>query len=181
MLVHLFFCNRSPNSNESNCRLCSGLLVNDASDFVPSIRYHSILIFPSNNVFNKDLELLFAKTNLRHFTLDLLFHQSGTYYALVDSYRNRCMYFLVAKQPCELAVKLSEVWIIILINDIVSISNHFLINGDYVLRSRKEKRVLFLDSCVLFAKSFYFDACKLLNANVFVFMYEKFEPNVKKI
>ena len=33
VLVHLFFCNRSPNSNEGNCRLCSRLFVNDASGF----------------------------------------------------------------------------------------------------------------------------------------------------
>ena len=55
MLAHLFFCNRSQNSNEGNCRLCSRLFVNDASDFVSSIKYHFILIFPSNNVFKKDL------------------------------------------------------------------------------------------------------------------------------
>ena len=153
--MHLFFCNRSPNSNESNCRLCSRLLVNDASDFVPSIRYHFILIFPSNNVFNKDLESLFAKTNLKDFTLDLLLHQSETHYTLVDSYRNRFMYFLVAKQPCELAVELSEVWIIILISDIVSVSNHFLINGEYVLRSRKEKSVVSRLLCAV-CKKFLF-------------------------
>ena len=59
------------------------------------------------------------------------------------------MYFLVAKQPSELAVKLSEVWIRILINDSVQ-----------------------------FVKSFSFDSCKLLKANAFVYMYEKFESNV---
>ena len=67
---------------------------------------------------------------------------------LVDSNQNRCMYFLVAKQPCELAVKLSELWIRILINDSMSISNDFLINGEYGLSSRKANRALFLDSCV---------------------------------
>ena len=35
-----------------------------------------------------------------------------------------------------------------------------------------------MNSCVHFVKSFYFDACKLLNVNAFVFMYDKFEPNV---
>ena len=88
------------------------------------------------------------------------------------------MSFLVAEQPCELAVNLTEVWIRILINDAVSISNNFLIDDEYCLSSRKEKRALFLDSCVQFVKSFYFDACKLLNADAFVYMYEKFEPNV---
>ena len=67
---------------------------------------------------------------------------------LVDSNQNRCMYFLVPKQPCELAVKLSELWIRILINDSMSISNDFLINGEYGLSSRKANRALFLDSCV---------------------------------
>ena len=85
------------------------------------------------------------------------------------------MLFLVAKQPCELAVKLSEVWIRILINDIASISSDFLINGKYCLSSRKEKRALFLDSWVQFVKCFYFDACKLLYANAFVFVCEKFD------
>ena len=55
VLAHLFFCNRSPDSNDGNCRSCSRLFVNDASDFVFSIRYHFTLIFLSNNVFNKDL------------------------------------------------------------------------------------------------------------------------------
>ena len=144
VLAHLFFCNRSPNSNESNCRSCSRLVVNDASDFVSSSRYHFTLIFPSNNVFDRNLELFFAKANLRDFALDLLY-QYETYYALVDSNQNRCMYFLVAKQPCELAVKLSEVWIRILINGTVSISNNFLINGENGLSSRKEKRALFYE------------------------------------
>ena len=100
---------------------------------------------------------MFAEANLRYFTLDQ-FYQSGTHYTLVDSDHNRCMLFLVAKQPCELAVKLSEVWITILINDIASISSDFLINDKYCLSSRKEKRALFLDSWVQFVKCFYFDA-----------------------
>ena len=134
---------------------------------------------------------MFTKANLRHFALDLLY-QSGTHYTLVDSNQNRlivdytlvdsnqnrCMYFLVAKQPNELAVKLSEVWIRILINDIVSISNDPLIDGEYGLSSRKEKRALCLGSSVQFVKSFSFDSCKLLKANAFVYMYEKFESNV---
>ena len=165
------------NSNESNCRSCTRLFVDDASDFVSSIRFHFTSIFPSNNIFNKDLELFFTKANLRHFSLDVLFH-SGNHYMLVDSKQNRCLYFLVAKQPYEVAVKLSEVWIRILINKIVSISNDFLINGEYGLSSRKEKTASFLDSCMQFVKSFYFDACKLLNVDAFIFIYESFQPNV---
>ena len=90
VLAHLFFC-RSRNSNEGNCRSCSRLFVNDASNFVSSIRYHFTL-FPTNNVFNKELELLLAEANLRYFTLDL-FYQSGTHYTPVDSDHNRCMFF----------------------------------------------------------------------------------------
>ena len=92
VLDHLFFCNKSSNSNEGSCRSCSPLFVNDVSDFVSSIRYQFNLIFPNNNVFNKDLELLFAYVTLRHFSLDLLY-QSETHYALTDSNQNRCMYF----------------------------------------------------------------------------------------
>ena len=157
VLSHLFFCNRYPSSNEGNCRLCSRLFVNDASDFVSLIRYHFTLIFQNNNAFNKDLELFFAKANLGHFTLYLLY-QSEMHYMLADWNQNRCIYSLVAKQPFGLAIKLSEVWIRISTNDIVSSSNDFLINGEYDLSSRKEKRALFLDSCVQFVKSFYFDA-----------------------
>ena len=88
------------------------------------------------------------------------------------------MYFLVAKQTCELAVKLSEVWMRILFNEIISISNDLLIDGAYGLSRRKENRVLFLDSCIQFVKSFYFDEYKLLNADAFIFIYQKFKPNV---
>ena len=123
------------------------MFVNDASDFVSSIKYHFTFIFPSNNVLNKDLELLFAKVNLRHFALDV-FYYSGIHCALIYSNQNRCMYFLVVKQPRELAVKLSEVWIRILINDRVSISNDFLIDSEYGLNGRKGKTALFLHSCV---------------------------------
>ena len=39
VLAHLFFCNRSPNSNEGNCRSYSQLFVNDDNNFVSSIKY----------------------------------------------------------------------------------------------------------------------------------------------
>ena len=79
---------------------------------------------------------MFTKANLRYFSSDVL------YYSGHDSKQNRCMYFLVAKQPCELAVKLSEVWMRISINEIVSIPNDLLIDGKYGLSSRKEKIVV---------------------------------------
>ena len=90
---------------------------------------------------------MFAKVNLRHFALDV-FYYSGTHCALIYSNQNRCMYFLVVKQPRELAVKLSEVWIRILINDMVFSSNDFLIDSEYGLSGRKGKTALFLHSCV---------------------------------
>ena len=58
------------------------------------------------------------------------------------------MYFLVVKQPRQLAVKLSEDWIRILVNDMVSISNDFLIDSEYGLSGRKGKTALFLHSCL---------------------------------
>ena len=112
-----------------------------------------------------------------NFTSDLLYC-SETYYTLVDSKQNTCLYFLVVKQPCELAVKLPEVWVRISINDIASISNNLLIDGEYDMSSRKVNRESFLDSCVQFVKNFYFDACKMLKANAFVYIYDKFEPHV---
>ena len=90
---------------------------------------------------------MFAKVNLRHFALDV-FYYSGTHCALIYSNQNRCMYFLVVKQPRELAIKLSEVWIRILINDMVFSSNDFLIDSEYGLSGRKGKTALFLHSCV---------------------------------
>ena len=61
------------------------------------------------------ITLLFIKANLINFTLDVLCW-SGTHYMLVDSKQNRYLYFLIAKQPCEVAAKLSEVWVGILNN-----------------------------------------------------------------
>ena len=58
VLGHLLFCNRSPNSNEGQCRLCSQLYVMDANDFVSSIKYHFCLIFSNNKIFNNEVELL---------------------------------------------------------------------------------------------------------------------------
>ena len=138
LVTTALFTDRNWISKSVYCRSYSRLFVNDASDFVSSIRYHFTFIFPSDNIFNKDLELLFTKANLIHFSLDVL-HHPGNHYTLVDSKQNRCMYFLVAKEPCELTVKLSEVWIRILINEIVSISNDLLIDGEYGLSSREEK------------------------------------------
>ena len=62
----------------------------------------------------------------------------------------------------------------ILFNEIISLFNDLLIDGAYGLSSRKENRVLFLDSCIQFLEIFYFDEYKLLNADAFIFIYQKF-------
>ena len=90
---------------------------------------------------------MFANTEVERLDLDLLYH-SETYYTLFDSKQNRCIYFLVPKKLCGLAVNLSEVWLRILINDFVCIYNDLLIDGEYGMSSRKEKRAEFLDSCL---------------------------------
>ena len=150
MLAHLLFCNRSSDNSEK-CKHCSRHYVHDATDFISSIKYHLTSIFPSK--FEKDLELLFANTEVERLDLDLLYH-SETYYTLFDSKQNRCIYFLVAKKLCGLAVNLSEVWLRILINDFVCIYNDLLIDGEYGMSSRKEIRALFLDSFAQFLKNF---------------------------
>ena len=110
------------------------------------------------------ITLLFIKANLINFTLDVL-RWSGTHYMLVDSKQNRYLYFLIAKQPCKVAAKLSEVWVGILNNNIISISNDLQIDGEYGMSSRKENRKFFLDSCAQFVKNFYSDTSKMLKAN----------------
>ena len=90
VLAHLFFCNRPANSNDSNCKSCSRLFVNDASAFVSSIRYPLLSYFQAMflelSFQKKDLELLFTKSYFRLFSLDVLFH-SGNHYTLADSKR----------------------------------------------------------------------------------------------
>ena len=140
MLAHLLFCNRSLD-NSDKCKNCSRHYVHDATDFISSIKYHLTSIFPSK--FEKDLELLFANTEVRRLDLDILYN-SRTHCTLVDSKQNRCINFLVAKQLCGLAVNLSEVRLTILINDFVCIYNDLLIDGEYGMSSRKEKMAEFL-------------------------------------
>ena len=90
------------------------------------------------------------------FILDVLY-LFETYFQLVGSKQNRCMNFLVVKQPCDIIVSLSEVYVRILTNQIVSIFNDLL---------RIQVSI------------FYFDMCKLLRADTFVCMCEKCLPNV---
>ena len=89
--------------------------VSNANDFVSLVKYHFTYIFSSNGVFDKDSELLFTKEDLINFTMDVLYW-FGTHYMLVDL-KQKSFHFLVAKQPCKLAVKLSEMWIRVLISN----------------------------------------------------------------
>ena len=88
------------------------------------------------------------------------------------------MIFLAAKHSCDIIVSLSKVYVRILTNQIVSISNDLLcLSGEYSLSTMLEKRHLFLDNDVNFIRLFYFDMCQLSNAFPFVSLYEKFVPN----
>ena len=92
VLGHLLFCNRSPNSNEVQCRLCSRLYVMDANDFVSLIKYHFSLIFSNNIIFSNEVGLLFVKSRRMRFSLDVLY-LSEIHFQLVDSKQNCCMIF----------------------------------------------------------------------------------------
>ena len=174
-LYHLLFCNRSPNSNEGQYRLCSQLYVKDAHDFVSSIKHHFSPIFSNNKIFSNEIELLFVKSRNMRFNLDVMY-SFDSHFQLVVSKQNCCMNFLVVKQPCDIIVSLSEVYVRI---RIVSISNDLLLmSGEYGLSKMCEKRNLFLNGSASFICGFYFDMCKLLRADNFVYMYEKFLPNV---
>ena len=50
--------------------------------------------------------------------------------------------------------------------------------GEYGVSTLCEKRDLFLNNGANFIKSLYFDMCKLLSADAFACIYEKFVPNV---
>ena len=178
VLAHLLFCCRSPNSNESQCRFCSRLYVKNANNFVSSIKYHFPLIFTNDKNFNNEIVLLFAKSRRTRFNLDVLY-SSNSHFQLVHSKQNCCMYFLVVKQPCDIVVYLSEVYVRILTNQIVSISNDLLsMSGEQNLSTIRDKCDMFVDSSVESICSFYFDMCKLLRPETFVYMYDNFVPNV---
>lgn len=100
VLSHLLFCNRSPNSI-SQCRLCSHLFVENANDFISSIKHHFSLIFTDNKIFSKEIELLFIQSRRMGLNFNILF-LSETPYKLVDPKHIRSMNFLVIKQPCDI-------------------------------------------------------------------------------
>ena len=120
--------------------------------------------------------MLFANAEVRRLDLDVLYW-SEAHHALVESKQYRCMYVEALKHPCDLVIVWSEVWLRILLNEIISVSDNILNSGQYCNSSRKEKRALFLDVVVQFVKKIYFDVCKLLRADAFVDMYKRFDPN----
>ena len=177
---------RSP-SIPGNCKQCSWSCIYDDDDdhdddddvdtrrFVSYVKQHFTSLLPSNNMFKKDLELLFANAGVRRFDLDLLY-TSKDYYHLVVSKRNRCIYYLVAK---HVSLQLSEVLVRTFLNEIISIVHGILkwyISGCvYGISSRKEK---VLEVGAELVRKFCLDMCKLLSADAFVDMYREFAPNV---
>lgn len=84
------------------------------------------------------------------------------------------MSFFVVKNPTDVVIVLSEVYVRILTNILYSISNDILqMKGEYnVLPTRLEKRDLFLDYSIRFISAFYFDnVCSLLKLALFLHMY----------
>ena len=107
-------------------------------------------------------------------------YSSEKHFKLVDSKQNRCMNFLVAKHPCNVIAFLSEVYVKILTNQVVSISIDLLrMPGRYDLTNYgSSKRDLFLNSYFNFIRCFYFQMCKLLRPSGFFHMYEHFVSNI---
>ena len=93
VLCHFLCYSRSHNST-SYCKECSRLFVENADDFVSSIKYHFSLVFTIDKSFNKEIELLFVQS----FCLCL------KTVILIDSKQNRCMNFIIAKHPCEIVI-----------------------------------------------------------------------------
>ena len=176
VLYHLLSCNRSP-VKSSCCRLCSRLYVKNGDDFVSSSEYHFSLILV-NKVNNKEIESLFTPDRRMSFTFDVVY-SSKTHFELVNSTHNRCMNFLIMKKPSDLAVVLSEVYIRILFNIFYKISNNTPnMPGEYKGRYSAERRELFLDYCVSFVRTFYFEnVCLLLKSASFLRICKDFEIN----
>ena len=98
---------------------------------------------------------------IHYYVVDLLFHDIlylfEKHYELVDSEHNRCMTFLIVKNPADLVVALSEVYVRILTNVFYSISNDILqMTGDYETRDIAEQHyfwIILLILSVLFTKT----------------------------
>ena len=128
VLFHLLFCSSSPNTI-SQCRLCSRLFVKNANDFVSSFKYHFSQIFGNRFSF-KEVESFFVQER-KTFKLDNLF-SSEKYDELVN-----CMSFFVSKNPTDVDIVLSEVYVRILTTILYSIASNILqMKGEHVLSTR---------------------------------------------
>ena len=89
------------------------------------------------------------------------------------------MNFLIVKKSYDFVVVLSEVYVRILFNILYEISNDILkIPGEYTGRDSAERRELFLDYCVNFVRTFYFEnVCLLLKSASFLRMHKDVEIN----
>ena len=155
------------------------MFIKNANDFVSLIKYSFSLIFWNNKTFINKIELLFIQSRRTRFNLNGLY-SSETHFKFVGSKQNDCMDFLVVKHPCDIIVFLSEVYVRILTNQVISISNKLLhLPGKCDLtKYSSSKRDLFWDSCVNFFWCFHFDMCQLLRSSGFFHMYESFPPDV---
>ena len=89
------------------------------------------------------------------------------------------MNFLIVKKSYDFVVVLSEVYVRILFNILYEISNDILkIPGEYTGRDSAERRELFLDYCVNFVRTFYFENVRLLLKSAsFLRMHKDVEIN----
>ena len=110
------------------------------------------------------------------FKFDILY-SSEKHYELVDSEHNCCMNFLIEKNPADLLVFLSEVYVRILINIFYSVSNDILqMPGRYKGRDVAEQHDLFSDYFVSFICTSYIEnVCPLLKPTCLLHMYKVFE------
>lgn len=89
-------------------------------------------------------------------------------------------FFLIVKQPCGIVIFLSKVYLRIISNHLVLISNDILcmIGGDK-LSLLAENCSLFLNYSARFIRSFYFDdLCKLFKSPGFKYIYDELVPDV---
>ena len=86
------------------------------------------------------------------------------HFELVNSTHNCCMNFLIVKKPFDFIVILSGMYVSNLFNILYEISNDILKTpGEYKGRDSSERCELFLDYCVSFVRTFYFEnVCLLL-------------------
>ena len=168
-LCHVLFYSRSPLSS-SQCRICSCLFFKNGNGFVSSIKSNFSHIFV--NKFNNKTESLFAQDRKMTLKFDVL-DSPEKYYELVDSAHNRCLNFLIVKNPDDLVAFL--VYVRILTNIFYSISNDILqMPGKYNGRDIAEQQDLFLNYSVSFIQTFYFEnICPLLDKYFIQYCVEK--------